>query len=361
MIRHTLVLLAACAVVCLFQDPGQAGDGLEASPAVVDSLSGETARAFRNRDFAGADRLSRQAYSLSCRVGEARAAAVAAANRAAVLTIQGRFDEAVELQSFADSLLAAQEDGLLGGRLQAAKAVTHFLAARKYSDGETEEALVDLARASDLLDSDDLGLSLIKACVLGRSNRPTLSQQGYYSYRALLELCLASQDSARAAVCALHLGAIEGTSGGHKAALGFYGRASEIALARGDRRTRSRAMRNIGLAHRKLANYDESETALLEALELADQLADKQLQMIVLNDLGLLFNEVGRPAAAQEMDARAEVVLRSIAEGLRSGTLVDNVLYDFHGLLRLRYANLLPYGADMFQGFCDQLVLNPSL
>ena len=52
--------------------------------------------------------------------------------------------------------------------------------------------------------------------------------------------------------------------------------------------------------------------------------------------------------------------MRSIAEDLISCTVVDNVLFDFHGLLRLRYANLLPYDADMFEGFYDQLILDPS-
>ena len=53
-------------------------------------------------------------------------------------------------------------------------------------------------------------------------------------------------------------------------------------------------------------------------------------------------------------------MLRSLAADLQSGALEDNILFDFHGLVRQRYANLLPYGTDLFEGFCDQLALNPA-
>ena len=167
-------------------------------------------------------------------------------------------------------------------------------------------------------------------------------------------------DNTRTSVCASHLAVMEGTSGGHRAALDYCAKVCEIEREQQDELRVCAALLNIGLAHKKLSNYAASEDAYTEALDVARRVGDRRMQFLGRNDLAQLLSEAGRPDASRRMNAGADSMLRSIVADLRSGEIVDDILFDFHGLLRRRYANLLPYEADLFRGFCDQLALDPT-
>jgi tetratricopeptide (TPR) repeat protein len=331
-----------------------------ASETAIDSLNAEAYRLFHERDFGKADKAARLAHSLCCPDSDLRSAGIASANLAALLTLNARFDQAQSLQREADALFARAGLKERRGRLQVARAVTSFLLARRYSADEPNEALSDLHRATALLDTNDLGLCIVTAEIMARSNRPERFQSGYADLVRLVALCRQKGISGSASVCARHLAVMEGVSGGHRAALKYNRMAYEAEQAQGHELEAADALRNIGLAQRKLEEYTASEESLHQALGLATKLHDKRMQFVVLNDLALLLTEAGRGQAAQLMDVRADSMLRSIAADLQSGTLEDNILFDFHGLVRQRYANLLPYGTDLFEGFCEQLALNPA-
>ena len=105
----------------------------------LESLNQQAFQAFQKRDFAGAEALAQQAWEVSQANAEGVGAGLAAANRAAVLTIHGRFKEAQEWQDRAEEIIKKSGNTELQGRLEVARAVADFLRARQYSAGEPEE------------------------------------------------------------------------------------------------------------------------------------------------------------------------------------------------------------------------------
>ena len=331
-----------------------------ASETAIDSLNAEAYRLFHERDFGEAGKAARLAHALCDSGVDLRSAGIASANLAALLTLDARFDQAQSLQREADAIFARAGLKEQRGRLHVACAVTSFLSARRYSDDEPEQAIEDLRRAAALLDTGDLRMRIVTAEIMARSNRPERFSSGYTELARLVALCKQKGLSGSASVCARHLAVMEGVSGGHRAALKYNAVAHKVEQAQGHDLEAADALRNIALAQRKLEKYAASEESLHQSLALASKLHNKRMQFVVLNDLALLLTEAGRGQAAQLMDVRADSMLRSLAADLQSGALEDNILFDFHGLVRQRYANLLPYGTDLFEGFCDQLALNPA-
>jgi tetratricopeptide (TPR) repeat protein len=156
------------------------------------------------------------------------------------------------------------------------------------------------------------------------------------------------------------MGALEGTSGGHEAALEIYTQIAAIHRKEKDHIKLGTALRNIGFAHRKLGNYDRSAAILKSALEMARITENRRLTVITLNDLAQLYSEIGNQDLSLQFDTTCQDTLKAIVNDLRSGKTRDSVTFDFHHLLRLRYANLLPYETDPFDGFYDQLVFQPT-
>ena len=68
-------------------------------------------------------------------------------------------------------------------------------------------------------------------------------------------------------------------------------------------------------------------------------------------------DSVGMGLAVRNMGLASRKKMVYDEEDVRSGRSVDSLLLDYHHLLRLRYASLLPYENDRFTGFYDQLVL----
>ena len=325
----------------------------------IDSLNRTAFEAFGSRNFRTTGAAARRAWDLCGGATDDVAAGIAAANVAAALTMHGRFREALEWQNRAKAIFVRTENPGLRGRLEAARAVTDFFLSQQYSPGEPEEALADIERAEALLGADDIRTARLKGMLLCCSNDPERAQAGYRSLKRLLEEYRTGGDGSLRAVCAMHLGRIEGTSSGHRAALDYYTEALDAMRAGRDSSGTGPALRNVGLARRSLGAYAEADAAFREALDLARERGDRRLTVVVLNDLSALYTEIGEHARAQAYDREAGAALAAIAEDLRQGRTDDTVLFDFYQLLKIRYASKLLYDLDLFPGFCDQLALEP--
>ena len=235
--------------------------------------------------------------------------------------------------------------------------MTAFLAERRYSAAEPDEAVAILDQAAEWLEPGDPDLACVRAEILCCSNQGPRVQEGYAAYTSLRRTCLASGDSARTALIAMRLGRTEGLTGGHLSALKFFTEAVALQRARDDSSGMALALRNIGLAHRKVMHYPESEAAFKEALGLAEAQGDRKRVVVVSNDLSLLYAEIGDNEKAREWDLKAHEAMRALVDDLDRGRVADSVLFDLFQLVKMRYANIQPYTADMFTGFYDQLVL----
>ena len=343
--------ILACILAGLLLSPGRP-QAAEDPAGRAEDLTRQAVRAFVERDFRAAETLARQAWDL-CQAGTAgRQAGFAAANLGAALAVQGRLEEALEWQGRAEEVFAREGDALTQGRLALARAVVLYLKGEK-------GALASLDRARELLGKDDFRLTCIEAEVRGNSNDSEQAQAGYMKCLEMLNGCRARGDSSGVVMCAMRMGYLDGTTGGHEDALKYYTEALKIVRAWGDTSRMSVALRNIGLANRKLRQYPESEAAYREGLSLAGAAGQRAQAAEILNDLSMLYAEMGDEARAEATDREAEAALRSVADDLSQGRLKDTVLLDFYQGVKVRFANLLPYDADLFAGFCDQLTLEP--
>ncbi|MBK6834218.1 MAG: tetratricopeptide repeat protein [Bacteroidetes bacterium] len=59
-------------------------------------------------------------------------------------------------------------------------------------------------------------------------------------------------------------------------------------------------MTNLGGIYWKTGKYQESEKNLLEALKLAEEIGDPKYLMAVEDNLGNLYDDIGKPALALE-------------------------------------------------------------
>jgi tetratricopeptide (TPR) repeat protein len=155
----------------------------------ADDLSAMACQAFLEKDFVLADSLAQRAWVQADSLSTA--AGFSALYRAAALTLQGDFDEALGWQDRARSAFASNPHLL--GRLQVSRAVTNFLRSQKYSAGEAEEALLDLKEALKILGEKDFRSRALAATILAHSNQPNRAQTGYMTLRRLIKECRAGR------------------------------------------------------------------------------------------------------------------------------------------------------------------------
>ena len=338
-------------VLCSRQGTGQSlSSALEDRIVQRNAFNRASVQAFRGRDFRAAEDYARQAWGLDSSGVEG--AGFAAANIGAALAVQGRLEEALQWQGRAEERFTRNGDPVTQGRLALARGVVLYLKGEK-------GALACLDRAGELLGKDDSGLASVEGTVRSNSNDGEQAQAGYMKCLEMLNKSRAGRDSSGVAVCAMRMGYLEGTTGGHEDALKNYTEALQIVRAWRDTSRMGVALRNVGLAHRKLRQYVESEAAYREALDLTRTARNQGVAAEVLNDLSMLYAEMGDEARAEATDREAEAALRSVADDLSHGRLNDTILLDFYRVVQVRFANLLPYDTDLFVGFCDQLALEP--
>ena len=344
----------AVAALLISGAPAQA---LDEGAVQVDSLNRKAFASFQTQDFRQAEAAALEAWNRSD--PDALGAGLAAANVAAVLAIKGQLDGALQWQGRAEGIFRRKRETGLLGRLAVARAVTHFLGSLKFSAGNAEDSLPDLKEARELLGEEDFRMARVEAQILCNSEQAEHAQAGYMAFVRLSATHEKDGNRMCGARCAVCMGHAEGKSGGHRSALQYYEKALEIYLAEGDSVGAGLALRNIGLARRKLRQYPESEAACRKALDMARGTENTRLEIEALNDLSLLYMEMGDEAGARSADREARAAVQAVAEAIRSGQLDDTVLLDFYQVLKIRYANLLPYSTEMFAGFCDQLALEP--
>lgn len=346
------IALAFVVVVVLNPEQGVSqplSQAVEDRTGRIDALNRQSIRAFRGRDFRTAEGYARQAWDLGQSGGRE---GFAAANLGAALAMQGRLAEALQWQGRAEEILTRSGDAAAQGRLALARGVVLYLKGDK-------GAPASLDRARELLGKDDPGLASVEAEVYSNSNDGAQAQAGYVKCLEMLNRCRAGGDSSGVVVCAMRMGCLEGTTGGHEDALKYYTEALNIVRARRDTSRIGVALLNVGLANRKLRQYTQSEAGYREALDLARAAGNRGLAAEALNALSMLYAEIGDEARAETTDREAEAALRSIVDDLRQGRLSDTVLLDLYRVIQVRFANLLPYNTDLFVGFCDQLALEP--
>ena len=257
----------------------------DAETVSADSLNQAAFLAFHRQEFRLCEKMAREAWSQAG--GTGLQSAIAAANVAAALTIRGHFDEATEWQTRAAALVGPESPSV-SGRLKVARAMTEYLKTRQYSAGEAEEALQELEKAALTLPPGDFSLLSVQAEILVRSNQGPRSQEGYARYRAMLDSSRSWNDLALTARYASRMGRVEGTTGGHQAALDLYEESLKAHRGKANTPGIAHSLRNVGLAHRNLQQYEESGRAFRYALGLADRVRDHRLKVIIWNDLTVL-------------------------------------------------------------------------
>ncbi len=95
--------------------------------------------------------------------------------------------------------------------------------------------------------------------MLGQSTDPDQAQAGYKAYMGLIGESEQVGDRVAVARYVSRLGRIDGDTGGHQSALGFFIRAAAIFQEAGLPEETALALRNAGHAHRKTRVYDEAE------------------------------------------------------------------------------------------------------
>lgn len=290
--------------------------------------------------------------------GDTLTAAIAAANVGAALTMLGQFEDAQLWQNRSAELLAKVSHQMLLGRLAVAQGITAFLQSRRYSTPPPVDALSHLSRARQYLGETDVRVRTVAAELLGQSMKHEHAQAGYQAYVRLIGDFVAVGDSVGVARYVSRLGCLVGNTGGHQDARVHFERAAGIFQAAGLVAERALALRNVGHACRKNGAYAQAERALRTALGLAEEQQDAALQVQIWNDLSRLYGEQALLDEAMRSDARADRLLGEIAREIPEGRAVDSVTLRFQHLLLLRFASLLPYEADLFTGFYDQLILS---
>ena len=304
---------------------------------------------FRARDFAAAEAASREAWAAASSNGDARQAGMAAANLAASLAIRGRFKESFEWSGKAEERLVAAGARKPRGRLLAARALMH------YADGELSEGAKAFTQAETWLDKDDWPLAFSRLTV-GLYVDPS-SQTSYEGLQVLLKRARDAQDRERTLRALLALGWAE-TFFDPEVSVAHYREARD--LAGGDAELRAYAAHDLGAAHFRKGELGPAEAAFREGLEAARASGNRQLQVVLHDDLSLFHAQKGDEVRAREEDLAEARVLAQLAEDLRSGRIEDTVLLDFRQLSKLRYLNLPSVLFPLFHGVFDQLALDPA-
>lgn len=273
---------------------------------------------------------------------------------AGLKAILGDFDGANALYEEARGAYDLEPE--VSARLVVAQAIVAFMNGRRYGDGAPTEALDLLTRAKDILGKEDLAVKMVEAEISGYSSKANHVTQSYMGYMNLLAGCQKAGDSLRVGHCAMRLGRVDGTTGGHGGALRNFERAAHIFEAAGDQMMHAWALRNMGHAQRKLGHYDVAQALLMQALDLARQTETRGLEVRVLNDLSRMAMERGNFDVAVAYEKDLDAVLRNLQMAIDAEDTRDSVRLDFYHLLKLRYASLLPYETDLYVGFYDQLI-----
>ena len=322
-------------------------------PAAVEAPAADANRAawraFHERDFARCERLAKEAWELTAEDRDSLEAVFAAGNAAAAVAMRGRLDEAFEWSHRADERLGPGREPRLRGRLLVAQAVVHLLR------GEDEACNRALGRAREALGSEDWPLAYADA--LARAYRWDDLNDAYQRLTVLRDR--AGGSAVRAAAALMAIGWIKGVGGG-TGGVETFEEARAVLDASGQTAVLPVVDHDIGAVLLEAGRLDEAQAAFERGLAAARAVGDRRLEVILLDDLSLLFSQKEDWPRAVAADREAGGRLAAIAEDLGQGRLDDSPLLDVRRLFKERYVHRPQLLVDLFLGFLDQLAVEPG-
>lgn len=326
-----------------------AADATSATPPASFEDNRAAWQAFRARDFSGAERKARAAWTAAEAQREPLQSAFAAANLAAALAMRGRLDEAREWSLRAEQRLAGGP-AEVRGRLLAARAMIEIT---RGDEAASKQALADAKQA---LGPKDWRLRMLSSLLLVHADLEIAA--GYEELRALREAARAAGNAEGEAVALTAIGWVEGLGGAESAVTAFE-RARALFAASGHAGIVPLMDHDIGAVFLRAGKPELARAPLERGLEAARKGGDVRTELILLDDLSLFFVRTGDGRRAREADLAAAARLARIAEDVRAGRLEDSLLLDLRHLSKLRYVNQPSLLVDLFVGLCDQLALEP--
>lgn len=324
-------------------------------PAAVEAPAADANRAawraFHEREFARCERLATEAWALAAADRDSLEAVFAAGNAAAAAAMRGRLDEALEWSRRADERLGPGREPRLHGRLLVAQAIVHLLR------GEDEACDRAFGRAREALGPEDWPLAYTHA--LARAYDWQDLNEAYQRMTALRDRARGSAEATRAAGALVAIGWIKGVGGGAGGVEPFE-EARAVLAASGQAAVLPVVDHDIGAVLLDGDRLDEAQAAFERGLAAARAVGDRRLEVILLDDLSLLFSQKEDWPRAVAADREAGGRLAAIAEDLRQGRLDDSPLLDVRRLFKERYVHRPQLLVDLFLGFLDQLAVEPG-
>ncbi len=308
-------------------------------------------QAFHRRDFRDCERLAREAWKLAEADRDPLQAAFAAANLSAAVTMRGRLDEGLEWSLRAEERLGSGREPLVRGRILVAQAIL------RQARGEEKAGEKAFLRAREALGGEDWSLAFAEALVKAYDWNDLYV--GFERMTTLREAARDSKEPRRAALALLALGWLGGVQGSIEAVKDFE-EARAILVSTGEKAVLPLVDHNLGSVLLWLDRLDEAQIVFERGLGLARGAGERRMEVILLDDLSLLFSQKEDWPRAMASDREAGERLAAIAEDVRQGRLDDSLLLDLRRLFKARYVHKPQMLIDLFLGLFDQLAVEPK-
>jgi tetratricopeptide (TPR) repeat protein len=325
--------------------------GATPAPAAEPSQNEAAWLAFQRRDFKESERLAREAWTRAEAERDSIQAATAAANLGASLALRGRLDQGLEWSRRAEERLGSAGGPRILGRVLVAQAI--LLRVR----GEEEESAKTFLRAGAALGKEDVSLRFIETLVKGYDWEDLHGT--FQRMQEMSDAARASKDPARAAPALLVLGWLQGV-GGDQDSLKRFEEARALLVSSNEKATLPLIDHNIGSVLLWADRLNEAQKAYERGLAAARAASDRRMEVILLDDLGVLFSQKEDWPRAIAADREASERLGAILEDVKQGRLDDSLLLDLRRLVKGRYTHKPQLLIDLFLDVFDQLAIDPS-
>jgi tetratricopeptide (TPR) repeat protein len=306
--------------------------------------------AFQRRDFPGCERLAREALRLAEAAPDPLQATFAAANVAAAVAMRGRLDEALEWWRRALEHLGPERQPAVRGRILVAQAIVQKLR------GEDEASARAFEGARAALAPGDWSLGYAQASARAYDWQDW--DEPYERLTKLRDSARAAKDKRRTAAALMMMGWIDGVGEGFAAVKPFE-EARTLLAAAGETASLPVVDHNLGTVYLKVGWNDEARAVYERGLAAARAGGDRRLEVMLLDDLSLLFSQQEDWPRAQAADREAALRVAEVAEDVRQGRLEDSLLLDLRRLVGERYAHQPQMLLELFVGLLEQLAVEP--
>jgi len=308
-------------------------------------------QAFQRRDFAACESLAREAFKLAEAERDSLQTAFAAANTAAAVAMRGRLDEGLEWSLRAEQALGSGGEPRVRGRILVAQAILRQVR------GEDEASAKAFVRAREALGPEDWSLAFADA--LAKAYDWDDLSAAFQRMTALRESALGAKEPRRQAIALLVLGWLDGV-GGSPEAVKTFEEARAILVSAGEEAVLPLVDHNLGSVLLWADRRDEAQGIYERGLTAARALSDRRMEVILLDDLSLMFSQKEDWPRAIASDREAGERLAAIAQDVRQGRVEDSLLLDLRRLFKARYVHKPQLLIDLFLGLFDQLAVEPK-